>query len=82
LPQSTDVIQAPVAKAATSLAAGTGTSMVSIAAGSAHFLPQDLAGWLAAAASAAALLYSICLLAEWWWKRVLKPLLKGWGWVR
>jgi len=56
--------------------------MVSIAAGSAHFLPQDLAGWLAAAASAAALLYSICLLAEWWWKRVLKPLLKGWGWVR
>lgn len=70
-----DQIAAPVAKAASALGAGAGTTVMSLTAGAQHFLPIDLAGWLAAGASAAALIYTLCLLGEWWWKRVWKPLL-------
>jgi hypothetical protein len=74
-----DQIAAPVAKAASAIGAGVGTSAMSITAGAQNFLPQDLAGWLAAAASGAALIYSLTLLGEWWWKRFWKPLLKKHG---
>jgi hypothetical protein len=70
---SQDQIAAPVAKAASALGAGVGTSAMSLAAGAEHFLPVDLAGWLAAAASGAALIYSLCLLGEWVYKKVWKP---------
>ena len=69
-------VQAPVAKAATALGAGAGTSMLSLSEKAQSFLPVDLGGWLAAAASAAALIYTLCLLSEWWWKKVWKPLLE------
>lgn len=71
-----DQIAAPVAKAASAMGAGFGTSAMSLAAQGAGFLPTDLGGWLACAASAAALIYSLCLLTEWWVKKVWKPLFK------
>jgi hypothetical protein len=75
-------IAQPVAKAASALVAGGGTSAGALAARSAEFLPTDLGGWLACAASAAALIYSLTLLGEWWWKKVWKPMLTKRGWHR
>lgn len=74
-------ITAPVAKAATALTAGAATSAASLSNQAAQFLPQDLAGWLAAAASAMALIYSVHLLGEWYWKKVWKPLFRSRGWI-
>lgn len=77
MPNETE-ITAPVAKAATAIGAGVGTSVVSMSQQAQNFLPTDLGGWLACAASAAALVYSLCLLTEWWTKRVWLPLLQRW----
>ena len=72
-----EIIQSPLAKAATAIAAGTGTSVISLTTATVSFLPENLSGWLAAAASAAALLYSLMLILEWLWKRVWIPLRLG-----
>jgi hypothetical protein len=78
-------IAAPVAKAASAIGAGLGTSAMSLSAtaqGAGNFLPTDLGGWLACGASAAALIYSVTLLGEWWWKKFWRPRLEQWGWVQ
>lgn len=75
-------ISAPVAKAATALGAGAGTSAVSMTQQAQSFLPHDLGGWLAAAASGMALFYSIHLLGEWYWKKVWRPFAERQGWLK
>jgi hypothetical protein len=67
-------ITAPVAKAATALTAGAGTSVISMSHQAASFLPTDLNGWMALTAPlSAALIYSLHLLGEWYWKKVWRP---------
>jgi hypothetical protein len=74
-------ITAPVAKAATAITAGAGTSAISIATTSSSFLPTDLAGWIAVLASSLAAIYTICILIEWWWVRFWRPYAVRKGWM-
>ncbi len=62
-------VAAPVAKAASAIAAAAGTTVVAQAQGMASFLPQTLNEWLSAAASVAALVYTLWLMLEAWEKR-------------
>lgn len=74
-------ITAPVAKAATAMTAGAGTSALSVATNAGSFLPTDLNGWMALVASSAAVVYSVHLLGEWYWKKVWRPFLESRGWI-
>lgn len=68
-------VPAPIAKAASALGAGAGTSLLSTAMADPHsFLPHDYAGWAAAIASTLAALYTLHLMCEWYWKKFLR----GW----
>lgn len=80
--RTTDTIAAPAAKAASAIAAGAGTSVISMSQQTQSFLPTDLAGWLACGASAAALIYSVHLMAEWYWKKVVRPFCELRGWLK
>lgn len=66
-------VAAPVTKAASAIAAGAGSSIISTALSNpTSFLPTDAAGWAALAASLVAAIYNLHLLRELYVK-------KGWG---
>lgn len=67
--QTSDSVAAPVAKAASALAAGAGTSVVARTQEMAAFFPQTFNECLSAAASMAALGYTLWLMWEAWEKR-------------
>lgn len=63
-------IAAPLAKAASAIGAGAGTSILSTAmANPEHFFPTGAGGWAAFAASVIAALYNLHLLRELYIKR-------------
>jgi hypothetical protein len=66
---STDSVAAPVAKAASALTAGVGTSVMARTQTMAEFFPQTFNEYLSAAASLAALGYTLWLMWEAWEKR-------------
>ena len=76
-------IQAPVMKSVTALATTGGTAGYATMQGHIqNFLPVDAIGWVTLLGASLGVLYSLCLLTEWWWKKVWKPLLVRYGWIK
>lgn len=73
----------PVIKAASAIAAGAGSSVLSTAmANPAHFLPTSYGEWAAAIASTSAAIYTLHLLGEWYWKKWLRGWCVRQGWIK
>lgn len=75
-------ITAPATKAVTAIAAGAGTTAMSLTQQAQSFLPTDLNGWMALTASTLAVLYSLHLFAEWYWKKAVRPFCERRGWLK
>lgn len=72
----------PVAKAASGIGAGVGSSILSTAMQNPQsFFPTDYGGWAAAIASTAAAFYTLHLLGEWWWKKFWRGFFERRGWI-